>query len=205
MAAEATAAAGDVPEGPVVEHAEAPRRSAYSMGSMPNMLRSLLVIGIFVAFLVAIVPRMDEVPRPAVDALSKARFTASDTSWPIEMPTGLGQGWVPTVATYAPGTEKVPTFTTVWSTPGGGDIALKQAVAVTDGWVKRTVNEAPRSGSVQVSGRTFERYAADDGRQVSYLVRGEGDTGLTVAATGTASEDELKAFVAALKPVTPAS
>ena len=205
VGAEATAAAGEAPEGAVVEQADAPRRSAYSMGTMPNMLRSLLVIGVFVAFLVAIVPRMDKVDRPAVDALSKARFTAADTSWPIEMPTGLGRGWVPTVATYAPGTEKVPTFTTVWSTPGGGDIALKQAVGVTPGWVKRTVNEAPRAGSVQVSGRTFERYAADDGRQVSYLVRGAGETGLTIAATGTASEDELKAFVAALKPVTPAS
>lgn len=189
---------------PVVEGAP-PRRSAYSMGSMPNMLRSLFVIGVFVLALVAIVPRIGQVDRPAVDALAKAQYTASQTGWPIELPTGLGSGWVPTVATYAPGTEDVPTFTTVWKTPGGGDIALKQAVKVTGGWVTRSVNAAPRSGSAQVSGRTFERYAAADGKQLSYLVRGAGGTGLTIVATGTASEDELKAFVAALEPVKPAS
>ncbi|WP_245603650.1 DUF4245 domain-containing protein [Intrasporangium oryzae] len=194
---------GDAQGQPVVEVAP-PRRSAYSMGSMPNMLRSLFVMGVFVLALFAIVPRIGQVDRPAVDALAKAQYTAEQTSWPIELPTGLGSGWIPTVATYAPGTDRVPTFTTVWKTPAGADIALKQAVKVTGGWVTRSVNAAPRSGSAEVSGRTFERYAAVDGKQLSYLARGAGDTGLTIVATGTAAEDELKAFVAALKPVTPA-
>ncbi len=180
-----------------------PRRSAYSMGSTPNLLRSLLVIGLFVLALFAIVPRIDRVERPAVDALSKAEFTASQTGWPVELPTGLGDGWVPTVATYAPGTEKVPTFTTVWATPAGKDIALKQAVAVTDGWLTRSVNDTPVAGTVDVGGRAFERYAAGDGSQTAYVERGAGADGLTIVASGTAEDAELRTFVAALEPVTP--
>ncbi len=180
-----------------------PRRSAYSMGSTPNLLRSLLVIGLFVLGLFAIVPRIDSVERPAVDALSKAEQTASQTGWPVELPTGLGDGWVPTVASLAPGTEKVPTFTTVWATPAGKDIALKQAVAVTDGWLARSVNDSPAAGSVVVGGRTFERYAAGDGSQTGYVLRGAGADGLTIVASGTAGEDELRTLVGALKRVTP--
>ena len=174
------------------------------MGTFPNMLRSMLVIGLLVLALVAIVPRISSVQRPAVDASAKAGQVATQTSWPVELPQGLGDGWVPTVATYAAGTEKVPTFTTVWTTPSGGDIALKQAVKVTDGWLKRSVNDGVPSGSATVSGRPFERFVADDAGQVSYVVRGSGAKGLTIVATGTAPEDELKAFVAALRPVTPA-
>lgn len=179
-------------------------KSRYSMGSMSNMLRSLLVVGFFLLVLVAIVPRMSEVERPAVDAAGKAAAVATQTSWPIEMPTGLGSGWVPTTATYAPGTDKVPTFTTVWKTPAGGDLAFKQAAAPTDTWLSTSVTDNPAAGSLNVSGRTVERYAGGRTSQVSYVVRPAASGGITLVATTNASEDELAAFVAALKPVTPA-
>ena len=54
-----------------------------------------------------------------------------------------------------------------------------------------------------VSGRTFEKFVASDEGQLAYVAKGEGATGLTLVASGTAPEDELKAFVAALAPVTP--
>ena len=97
----------------------------------------------------------------------------------------------------------MPTFTTVWMTPSGADIALKQAVGVTNGWVNRSVDDGEAAGTVQVSGRTFDRYVASSAGQVGYVVRGSGSTGLSIVASGTAPEDELKAFVAALAPVTP--
>lgn len=178
--------------------------SRYSMGSLSNMLRSLLFIGLLVAVLVAIVPRISEVDRPAVDALAKARATMTQTGLSLELPDGLGDGWVPTVATYAPGTENVPTFTTVWETPDGGDIALKEATEVTDGWVSRSVNDGAREGSVTVAGRTFERYVARSGSQVSYVERATGADETTLVATSTAAEDELRAFVGALREVMPA-
>ena len=179
--------------------------SRYSLGSMPNMLRSLLVIGFFLLVLVAIVPRMSEVERPAVGAADKAAAVAAQTRWPVEMPTGLGSGWVPTTATYSPGTDKVPTFTTVWKTPAGGDLAFKQAVAPTDIWLATSVTDNPAAGTVTVGGRTLERYAGGRTSQVSYVARPSASGGLTLVATTNASEDELKTFVAALKPVTPSA
>lgn len=183
-------------------------RSRYSLGSTSNVLRSLLVIGFFVAVLVAIVPRVNEVDRPAVDAGSKARHTAQLTGWPIELPAGLPSGWEANVASHGPTTDKVPTFTTVWSTPGGGDISLKQAAAPTTAWLERSVGDLPRSGSVSVGTRQYERYAAQDGERVSYVARVAGSggvTALTLVATSTGGDDELRTFLAALRPVPPAS
>lgn len=178
--------------------------SRYSLGTFPNMFRSMFVIALLVLALVAIVPRITHVQRPAIDAAAKASQVAAQTTWPIELPKNLGDGWVPTVATYAPGTEKVPTFTTVWSTPSGADIALKQAVGATQGWVDRSVDDGAAAGTVTVSGRTFEKFVASDKGQIGYVAKGQGAKGLTLVASGTAPEDELKAFVAALGPVTPA-
>jgi hypothetical protein len=169
------------------------------------MFRSMFVIALLVLALVAIVPRITHVQRPAVDAAGKASQVAAQTTWPVQLPKGLGDGWVPTVATYAPGTEKVPTFTTVWTTPSGADIALKQAAGATQGWVARSVDDGAAAGTVTVSGRTFERFVASDKGQLAYVAKGEGAKGLTLVASGTAPEDELKAFVAALGPVTPAT
>ncbi|MBB2985926.1 DUF4245 domain-containing protein [Terracoccus luteus] len=182
--------------------AEAPPRSRYSMGTLPNMLRSMLAIGFFVLLLVALVPRISQVDRPAIDASAKASQTAAQTGWAIELPAGLGSDWTPTVATYAKSTDGVETFTTVWKAPGGGDIALKEAADATNAWLTRSVADGAREGERTVSGRTFDRYATSDG-QVSYVVRGEGEKALTLVATSSATEDELTAFVAALRPVTP--
>lgn len=182
-----------------------PQRSAYSLGSLPNMVRSLLVLGVIVAGLIAIVPRISHVDRPAVDAAGKGAYVAQLTGWPVELPTGLGDTWVPTVATDSPLTDRVRTLTTVWTTPTGADIALKEAVGVTSGWVKRSVNDGVRSGQVQLGSRTWERYVVDDRGEVAYLLKGSGEQDLTIAAVTTGSEDELKTFVAALKRVKPSS
>jgi hypothetical protein len=190
-----------------VEPGRAPAapKSRYSMGTMPNMLRSLLVIGFFVLVLVAIVPRMSQVERPSVDAGGKAAAVATQTGWPVEMPTGLGSDWVPTTATYAVGTLSVPTFTTVWRTPSGHDLSFKQAKGPTQTWLTTSVTDNPTAGTASVGGRTFERYAGGRTSQVSYVVRPSASGGLTLVATTDGSEDELKAFVAGLEPVTPSA
>ncbi|WP_347351991.1 DUF4245 domain-containing protein [Intrasporangium sp.] len=181
------------------------RRSAYSMGSLPNMVRSMLVLGVIVAALIAIVPRVSHVDRPPVDAAGKAAYVAAQTGWPVELPTGLGAGWFATVATDSPMTDKVRTFTTVWSAPDGSDIALKQAVGVTSGWLSRSVNDGEPSGQVQIGRRTWERYVVDSGARFAYALKGSGEDALTITAITTGPEDGLRTFVAALQRVKPAS
>jgi hypothetical protein len=174
------------------------------MGTLPNMVRSLLVIGLLVLGLLAIVPRISKVDRPAVDVADKGAYVAEQTGWPVELPTGLGGAWVPTVATQGPLTDGVPTFTTVWTTPSGADIALKEAVNVTPGWITRSVNDGQRADYVTIGARTWERYVLKTKEQVSYVLRGAGHE-LTFAVTTTGPEHELKDFVGALQPVTPAT
>lgn len=181
------------------------RRSPYAMGSFPNMLRSLLVLGFIVAAFVALVPRIEKVDRPAVDAVGKARQVVEQQGWPVVLPEGLGADWVPTVATLAAGTEEVATFTTVWSTSAGQDIALKQAVEVTPGWLARSVNDGVKEGTVSVGGATWERYAVPDRAQISYVLSGAGDGAVTVVATGVVSDEDLTRFVGSLEPVEPTS
>lgn len=191
--------------GAPVPAAPAAPASRYSLGTFPNMIRSMVVIGLFVLALVAIVPRITSVQRPVVDAAGKAAQVAAETTWPVLVPQGLGKGWEPTVATYAPGTDNVLTFTTVWTTPSGADIALKQAAGATPGWLSRSVNDGQPSGTVTVSGRGYDKYVAGGVNQIAYVTKGSGAKAVTVVASGTAPEDELKAFVAALAPVKPAS
>lgn len=179
------------------------RRSAYSLGSLSNLLRSLLVLGLFVAVLVALVPRSDKVDRPPVDARASAGRVVAETGWPVELPAGLAAGWVSTAANLASGTDRVTAFTTVWRAPGGGDVALSQARSVTAEWVARSVNDAARSGDVRVGARIWERYAGSEGSRVSYLLRGAGATGLTLVATANTSEVVLRDFLAALQRVPP--
>ncbi|MDN5789810.1 MAG: DUF4245 domain-containing protein [Micrococcales bacterium] len=180
------------------------RRSAYSLGSLPNMLRSLLVVAFLVAALFAIVPRMSSVDRPAVDAAAKAGAVAAQTGWPVELPSRLGEDWVPTVATYGPGSAEVVTFTTVWKAPGG-DVSLKQARAVSQEWVARTVGDGTSTGKVTIGSRAWERYAADARGQITYLLRGTGADDLTIAVTGDIADAELEGFVRSLRVVAPTS
>ncbi|MGN6753064.1 MAG: DUF4245 domain-containing protein [Intrasporangium sp.] len=182
-----------------------PQRSAYSLGSLPNMVRSMLVLGVIVAGLIAIVPRINHVERPAVDAAGKGAYVAQLTGWPVELPSGLGKDWVPVVATDSPLTDKVRTFTSVWTTPSGADIALKEATHVTPGWLSRSVNGGTRAGEVQIGSRTWERYVVEARDEFAYVLKGPNDGDLTIAATTTGSEQELKTFVDALKRVKPSS
>lgn len=182
-----------------------PQRSAYSMGTVPNMLRSLLVLGVILAVFMAIVPRISHVDRPAVDAADKGAYVAEQTGWPVELPSRLGKDWVPTVATDSPLTDRVRTFTTVWSTPSGADIALKEAVKVTPGWVSRSVNDGTRSGETRIGGRTWERYVIEARDEVAYLLPAARPGDVTITATTTGAEAELQTFLAALERVKPAS
>ena len=80
------------------------------MGSMPNMLRSLLVIMALVAGLVAIVPRVSEVRQPPVDAAAVAGYTVKSTGTPFLFPSEVPAGWVATNARYAASTDSLPTL-----------------------------------------------------------------------------------------------
>lgn len=170
------------------------------MGSLPNMLRSLLVIGLIVLGVIAIVPRSSQTHRPTVDAAAVARTFGAAAGVAALVPVGLpGDGWRSTVATDAAGTDSVRTFTSVWTTPAGKDIALRQAKSPSDAWLRTATYQGAVAGSVQVAGRSWERWVGPEER-VSLVSKGSGDQP-TVVVAGTAADPELAQFAGALKPV----
>ena len=70
-----------------------PPRSRYSLGTYGNMVRSLLVILGMVAVLVAIVPRVQSIQQPPVDASSVVTDAARQSGLPFDAPVGLPDGW----------------------------------------------------------------------------------------------------------------
>ena len=108
------------------------------------------------------------------------------------------------MATLAAGSGQVRTFTTVWKAPDG-DVSLKQAVAVSGEWVARTLGDGAATGTTTIGSRTWERYVTPAASQVTYLLRGAGKGGLTIAVTGDTPDAELRTFVSALKVVPPTS
>lgn len=180
----------------------AARVSQYARGSVSNMARSLLVIVALVAALVALVPRSDQMTPPAVDAQSVVAHAVKESGSPFETPMGLGEGWTATSARYAVSTDGLRTWQAVWSTPSGGSVSLKQTMAATPGWLGVATNQAVAAGSVDLSGRSWER--RDDARGQIHVVSVSPE-GLTTVVSGTVVSgagglDEIGQFVAALRP-----
>jgi hypothetical protein len=182
----------------------ASRVSQYARGSLANMARSLLVIVALVAALVAIVPRSDLMDQPSVDANSVVAHAVKESGTAFEAPAGLGEGWTPTSARYAPSADGLRTWQAVWTTPTGQSVALKQTVGATPGWLAVATSQGRATGSVDLAGRTWER--RQDARDQVHLVA-VSPGGLTTVVSGTGGTDgtdEMGQFVAALRPAVPA-
>lgn len=185
---------------------EAPRRSAYSMGSGANMARSLLVILGFVAVLVAVVPRVSSVQQPPVDAASVVSDAVRQSGLAFEAPVGLPSGWTATSARYAASTDGLATWQAGWTTPKGGYVAIRQTKTSSPAWLKAATSNGVQQGTVDLGGRTWTRFYEASQKRTSLVVvpsGGVAPTAVTTVVTATADEDELTRFTTALQPARP--
>src|SRR6185312_14558525 len=118
-------------------------------GTVANMLRSLLVIGVIVAALIAIVPRVNSVSQPPVDVGGVAVEVAKDSGWPIEAPQGLPHGWEATSVRYVRSTDGLMTWHAGYQSPDGNYVAIEQTKDATDTWVSAQTNRARVTGQTQ--------------------------------------------------------
>jgi hypothetical protein len=172
------------------------------MGSGANMARSLLVVLLMVAGLIALVPRVDQVRQPAVDAASVVAYAVKDSGTPFSFPAGLPAGWTATSARYAASTDSLPTWQAGWTTPNGQFVGLRQAVNATPAWVASGMSQAKVTGSVELAGRTWE--VRTDERNQIYVVSVSADK-ITTVVSASAGIDDVRFFVDKLAPATPAS
>ena len=173
--------------------------SAYSQGSVANMLRSVLVIGAIMALFLVMAPRLQP-DHSGVEPIETARQLQQSTGLPVSVPQDLPDGWVATRAEYRRGADSLMTWHVLYETPDGDAVALNQALDATPVWVAQMVNQTEQVGQQELAGLTWEHYAREGATpQRSFVDRGESGE-LSTVVTGDASWDDLETFVAALTP-----
>ena len=165
------------------------------------MIRSLLVIGVIVAALIAIVPRVNSISQPPVDVTGASVEVAKESGWAIERPEGLPTGWKATSVRYVRSTDGLMTWHAGYQSPTGNYVALEQTKDATSGWILAETNHAPVTGELQAGGRTWKKYVRSSKVQNSLVDHPAGTGQLTTIVTGTGTFDELASFAAALRPV----
>jgi len=194
------------PAEPVAEEADAPPRSRYSLGTYGNMIRSMVVVLGMVAVLVAIVPRVQSIQQPPIDAASVVADAVRQSGLPFETPSGLPEGWSPTNARYAASTDGLPTWQAGWNTPKGGYVAIRQTKNASPAWLQAASSGGQQTGTTQVAGRTWTRFyvAADKRTSLVWVPSGaETATSLATVITAIADDDEVVTFTTALTPAQP--
>jgi hypothetical protein len=157
-----------------------------------DMVRSMLVIIGFVAVIVLLVPRPNEVVQPDVDAAGAAAGARAGLTFVPAVPTGLPAGWVARTAKAQVGTDDVDMWLLQYRTPDGAYGAVRQAREATAAWEARQVTDGREDGTVRVGGADWVVRSRPDRGITSWVLR-RGD--LTTVVTGTASAAELETLV----------
>ena len=182
-----------------------PSASRYALGSVPNMIRSLVVVLGIVLVVIFMLPRTSTVPRPPVDVTGNAVAVAGETGWAVEAPQGLPGGWHPTAARYDTTNQSVPTWFVGYQTPSGAYAALSQAANTGPEWLSAQTGRGTRTGERTLRGRTWLEYTRPDGTQNSLVAESEATGGVTTVVSGTAGWGELVTLADHLRPATAGS
>lgn len=174
-------------------------RSSYANGSVPNMLRSLLVIGALVAVLIAVVPRVSGVSQSPVDVAGASVAFARESGWPLERPENLPEGWKATSVRFVSSTDGLRTWHAGYQSPTGNYVAIEQTKDGTAKWIEAQTNRAAVTGTVEAGGRTWTTYVRSGKVQNSLVHEPVAGDELTTIVTGTGTLEELTAFAGTLR------
>ena len=119
------------------------------MGSTPNMVRSLVVIGALMAVIWFMTPRVNTLGGPVVDVHGVALGVVEQSGWPISEAVDLPQDWKTTSARYVKGTDGLMTWHAGYQAPSGNYVGVEQTRDATQGWVEAQTNRARRIGELQ--------------------------------------------------------
>ncbi|NHA69870.1 DUF4245 domain-containing protein [Phycicoccus sp. CMS6Z-2] len=172
------------------------------MGSTKNLVYSLIAVLGMVAVLVLMVPRVSSVGGPPVDISQKAAEVKQQTGWPIVEPVGLPDTWQATSVRYVRVTDGFMTWHVGYETPSGTFVAVEQTEDPSQAWIAAQTNRAPREGTVDIAGTTWDKFVRDSKVQNSLLSVPEAGSGrLATLVTGTASFEDMATYVESLRPV----
>jgi hypothetical protein len=173
------------------------------MGSLPNMMRSLLVIVAIVIGFVALVPRADRLDTPQIDVLEVAAARGAESGLPLAGADPVPSGWRQVSAYFTRTADGAMTWQANYETASRAPLAIKQAVSPGPAWYDVATARGERVGHVSIAARQWDEYYSADKKQVTFVrAPGPGET-LTTVVTGQAGRDEVIALASALVVPTP--
>jgi hypothetical protein len=159
-----------------------------------DLVLSLAVVGIFVAFLFAVVWRPAPEAVKVVDPTLQLDAARAQARFDVLAPEGLSGDWKPTSARYEASEDGSSTWFLGYVTPDGQYVALAQTDGPEATFVAEQTLDGVAEGQREVAGQQWRQYVSGDQRSLV-----TGSDGSTTVVTGTASYDELAAFVDRLR------
>lgn len=158
-----------------------------------NLILSLAVVGVFVAFLYAVVWRPAPDSIPTVDPTLQLEAARAQADYAVLAPTGLSADWKPTSARF----EAAPDGSTTWFlgyvTPDQKYVALAQTDGEPGPYISEQTLDGTPDGEQSIDGKTWQKYISGDQRSL-VLVTDES----TTVVTGTTDYAGLTDFVGRL-------
>ncbi len=157
-----------------------------------DLVLSLAVVGLFVAFLFVVVWRPSPDPVRTVDPAPVLLSAREQAGYPVYAPTGLTGNWRATSARFEADGDA-----TVWFlgyvTPDDQYIAVAQTDGDAQNFIEEQTLDGSPDGEMTVDGQVWQRYTTTDQRS---LVRSA--DGSTVVVTGSVSYEQLADFAGRL-------
>lgn len=156
-----------------------------------DLILSLAVVALFVAFLFAVVWRPAPEAVKPVDTRFPLEAARTQADYPVLFPEGLAAGWTPTSARFDAGTS---TWFLGYVTPEEQYVAVTQTAGESADFVQEQTLEGRADGTREIDGEQWQQFVTGDQRS---LVRTS--DGSTTVVTGTVDYEQLQAFIGKLQ------
>ena len=176
------------------------------MGTYGNMVRSMLVILGMVAVLVAIVPRVQSIQQPPVDAASVVADAVRQSGLPFDDPGRAARRLVADERPVCGEHRRSADVAGGVDTPKDGYVAIRQTKNASPAWLQAATSGGQQTGTAEVAGTDVDevlrpREQADQPGVGSFGARRR--TSLATVITAIADDDEVVTFTTALTPAQP--
>lgn len=164
-----------------------------------DLVISMGVVGLFVAFLFLIVLRPTPDPVKVVEVAGPAQVAQSAEVFEVVVPVGLPQGWRATSARFTPGTESgTGTWFNGYLNPEDQFVAVVQQDFDLEDFVVEQTDAGQPEGAVTIDGRTWQQYYSESTGDRALV---DTQPEVTTVVTGTVPYDQLATFASTLQPV----
>jgi len=185
------------------------RRKRLLSYSVKNMFYSLAAVLVFVFAAWAISPNPPELQRRPAEIEKTASFAASQATWPVWTPQGLGEAWRGTLVSFDPQAQ-IPTWRLLMVSPRTQSVQLRQAIEPNTEWLDVSLSDVTDQGStLSITGpngpaewEIWTGVSDNDENLVALVLEPTPDQPATTVVNGTADTQEMSTFIESLEVAT---